>query len=120
MPDGWDSRKSTSTSQSLLSLFSAASLCQTYAASTTSASVKPSPRPLCGSGLTYARPSRSQGLVRSGLTIAGVRLHDEEMYADNVIVAAGPWSKAVVEWVGGEVHVRPVRGVNLKPSACRT
>ena len=53
------------------------------------------------------------GLVRSGLTIAGVRLHDEEMYADNVIVAAGPWSKAVVEWVGGEVHVRPVRGVNL-------
>ena len=53
------------------------------------------------------------GLVRGGLTITGVRLHDEEMYADNVIVAAGPWSKVVAEWLGCDVPVRPVRGVNL-------
>ena len=53
------------------------------------------------------------GLVRSGYHISGVRLNNDELSADNVIIAAGPWSRAIAEWVGGYVPVRPVRGVNL-------
>ncbi len=53
------------------------------------------------------------GLVRSGLTITGVRLPDHEIYADSVILAAGLWTHALAESVGGEIPVRPVRGLNL-------
>ncbi|MCI0822524.1 MAG: glycine oxidase ThiO [Chloroflexi bacterium] len=53
------------------------------------------------------------GLVRSGLQITGVRLSDDEVYADNIIMAAGPWTRALAEGVGGDIPVRPVRGLNL-------
>ena len=53
------------------------------------------------------------GMVRSGLRISGVRLHDEELLADHVIIAAGPWSSIIAETLGSYVPARPVRGVNL-------
>lgn len=53
------------------------------------------------------------GLVRSGLTITGVRLADDEIFADAVILAAGPWTRVLAEEVGGNIPVRPVRGLNL-------
>lgn len=53
------------------------------------------------------------GLVRSGLTITGVRLPEDEIYADHIIMAAGPWTRALAESVGGDIPVRPVRGLNL-------
>ena len=53
------------------------------------------------------------GLIRSGFRITGVRTAADEIAADNVIIAAGAWSKGIAEWVGGDVPVRPVRGVNL-------
>ena len=53
------------------------------------------------------------GLVRSGLRITGVRISEDELYADAVIMAAGPWTRALAESVGGDIPVRPVKGVNL-------
>ena len=64
-------------------------------------------------GATVREHAEVIGLIRSGLRIDGVRLYDEELYADHVIIAAGPWSKMIAEQLGSHVPVRPVRGVNL-------
>lgn len=64
-------------------------------------------------GATVREHAEVIGLVRSGLRISGVRLHNEEISADHVIIAAGPWSSAIAEVLGSDVPVRPVRGVNL-------
>ncbi len=64
-------------------------------------------------GATVREHAEVVGLVRSGLRISGVRLHNEELVADHVIIAAGPWSSIIAETLGSHVPVRPVRGVNL-------
>ena len=64
-------------------------------------------------GATMHEHAEVVGLVRSGLRISGVRLHNEEILADHVIIAAGPWSRTIAEVLGSHVPVRPVRGVNL-------
>ena len=64
-------------------------------------------------GATVREHAEVVGLVRSGLNISGVRLHNEELLADHVIIAAGPWSRPIAEVLGSDVPVRPVRGVNL-------
>lgn len=64
-------------------------------------------------GATVHEHAEVIGLVRSGLRISGVRLHNEEILADHVIIAAGPWSSIIAEKLGSHVPVRPVRGVNL-------
>ena len=64
-------------------------------------------------GATVREHTEVVGMVRSGLRISGVRLHDEELLADHVIIAAGPWSRTIAEVLGSHVPVRPVRGVNL-------
>jgi len=64
-------------------------------------------------GAQIMQATEAVGLVRSGLTITGVRLPDDEIYADNIILAAGPWTHALAESVGGDIPVRPVRGLNL-------
>lgn len=64
-------------------------------------------------GADVRQASEVIGLVRSGLRITGVRLNHEELSADHIIIAAGPWSTSIAEWVGGNIPVRPVRGVNL-------
>ncbi len=64
-------------------------------------------------GADIRQHSEVIGLIRSGLRITGVRLHNDELAADHTIIAAGAWSPHIAEWVGGDVPVRPVRGVNL-------
>ncbi len=64
-------------------------------------------------GATVREHAEVIGLVRSGLRISGVRLHNEELSADHVIIAAGPWSRSIADAIGGYLPVRPVRGVNL-------
>lgn len=64
-------------------------------------------------GATVREHAEVIGLVRSGLRISGVHLHNEEILADHVIIAAGPWSRTIAEVLGSYVPVRPVRGVNL-------
>ena len=64
-------------------------------------------------GATVREHAEVVGMVRSGLRISGVRLHNEEILADHVIIAAGPWSRTIAEVLGSHVPVRPVRGVNL-------
>ncbi len=70
-------------------------------------------------GADIRQASEVVSLMRSGLRITGVRLHDEEIYADHIIIAAGPWSKVISEWVGSEVPVRPVRGQNINLTPAR-
>ena len=64
-------------------------------------------------GATVREHAEVVGMVRSGLRISGVRLYNEEISADHVIIAAGPWSRTIAEVLGSDVPVRPVRGVNL-------
>lgn len=64
-------------------------------------------------GADIRRRAEVIGLIRSGLRITGVRTSNDEFAADSVIIAAGPWSRVIAEWVGGDVPARPVRGVNL-------
>ena len=64
-------------------------------------------------GATVREHADVISMVRSGLRISGVRLHSEELVADHVVVAAGPWSSIIVETLGSYVPTRPVRGVNL-------
>lgn len=64
-------------------------------------------------GATVREHAEVVGLVRSGLRISGVRLHNEELSADHVIIAAGPWSGIIAETLGSYVPARPIRGVNL-------
>ena len=64
-------------------------------------------------GATVREHTEVIGMVRSGLRISGVRLHNEELPADHVVIAAGPWSGIIAEKLGSHVPVRPVRGVNL-------
>ncbi len=64
-------------------------------------------------GTTVREHTEVIGLVRSGLRISGVRLYNDELSADHVIIAAGPWTRHIAEVLGSYVPVRPVRGVNL-------
>ena len=64
-------------------------------------------------GATVREHADVIGMVRSGLRISGVRLHSEELLADHIIVAAGPWSSIIADTLGSYVPTRPVRGVNL-------
>ena len=64
-------------------------------------------------GATVREHAEVISMVRSGLRISGVRLHNEELMADHVIIAAGPWTSTIAETLGSHVPTRPVRGVNL-------
>ena len=53
------------------------------------------------------------GLAHQGRRITGVRLQGEELHADRVVIAAGPWTDGIARSAGVAVPVRPVRGQNL-------
>ena len=50
------------------------------------------------------------GIERDGSRVTGVRLGNDVLHADRVIIANGPWSKFAGEWVGLDVPVIPLRG----------
>lgn len=53
------------------------------------------------------------GGIRSRGTLIGVRTSAGEIYANTVIVAAGPWSAEVAALLGSDLPVRPRRGMVL-------
>jgi glycine/D-amino acid oxidase-like deaminating enzyme len=53
------------------------------------------------------------GIERDGDRITGVRTTAGTIGTDAVVVAAGPWSGAVAEVLGGDLPVRPRRGMVL-------
>jgi glycine oxidase len=75
-----------------------------------------------GAGLARAAEARGAvirqetpvaGLLRRGARVTGVRLAGETLWADNVVLAAGPWTKRLAAALGVSVPVRPVRGQML-------
>ena len=59
------------------------------------------------------------GLTRGGARVTGVRLHEGDIQAGHVVIAAGAWSRVLGESIGVSIPVRPVRGqnLNLMPAA---
>jgi glycine oxidase len=52
-------------------------------------------------------------LLRRGARVTGVHLAGATLWADNVVLAAGPWTKRLAAALGVRVPVRPVRGQML-------
>ena len=65
------------------------------------------------------RTGEITGIERSGGCARGVRVHNETVEADAVVIANGPWAKFAGEWMGIDVPVIPLRGqivhMNLPP-----
>ncbi|MCW3147083.1 glycine oxidase ThiO [Stutzerimonas stutzeri] len=51
-----------------------------------------------------------EGFIREGERITGVRTAQGSMLADRVVVAAGAWSGALLETLGLELPVKPMKG----------
>ena len=56
------------------------------------------------------RHGEVRGVLRDGARATGVALSDGYIAADAVVLALGPWSGALGEWLGTPVPVRPVKG----------
>ena len=54
------------------------------------------------------------GLEQEGNRVTGVRLADGTVACENVVLAMGPWSAHLKEWIGVEVPVRPIKGEILR------
>ena len=50
------------------------------------------------------------GLVREGNRVTGVNLGGEQVGAQAVVLANGPWSSFAGAWLGYEIPVKPVKG----------
>ena len=57
------------------------------------------------------------GLRHHGAQVRGVALDGEEIQADTVVLAMGPWSGAITEWTGVNVPVRPLKGQIIRLQA---
>lgn len=64
-------------------------------------------------GAAFRQGTEVLGLPRQGRRVVGVRLHDRELNAGHVVLAAGPWTRTLAGLAGVDVPVRPVRGQNL-------
>ena len=69
-----------------------------------------------GLGAQFRQGSEAIGLLSQGNRVTGARLYGEDIYADQVVLAGGPWTCAIAGWLGVQIPVRPVRGqhVNLQ------
>lgn len=55
------------------------------------------------------------GLEQHNGTVSGVRLRNgERMTAPTVVLAMGPWSQMVSDWIGWQIPIYPVRGQLLE------
>lgn len=70
-------------------------------------------------GAEFRQGAEVTGLIRRGHLISGVHLHDRDIPADHVVMAAGAWSSIIAGWARIRLPVRPVKGqnVNLQPAA---
>jgi glycine/D-amino acid oxidase-like deaminating enzyme len=57
------------------------------------------------------------GLHHHGSQVRGVALDGEEIPAETVVLAMGPWSGAATEWTGVNVPVRPLKGQIIRLQA---
>jgi glycine oxidase len=57
------------------------------------------------------------GLHHHGSQVRGVALDGEEIPAETVVLAMGPWSSAITEWTGVNVPVRPLKGQIIRLQA---
>ena len=57
------------------------------------------------------------GLHHHGGQVRGVALDGEEVSADTVVLAMGPWSGAITEWTGVNVPVHPLKGQIIRLQA---
>ena len=64
------------------------------------------------------RSGEVSGLETDAGRVTGVRVGDEVVEADAVVVAMGPWSSGAAEWLGLPVPVEPLRGqiVKVRPA----
>ena len=64
------------------------------------------------------RSGEVRGLDVDGGRVTGVRVANEVIEADTVVVAMGPWSSGAAEWLGLPVPVEPLKGqiVKVKPA----
>jgi glycine oxidase len=56
------------------------------------------------------------GLEAEKTRVTGVRLQDETLACDNVVLAMGPWSRQAEAWLGGYIPVDPLKGEILRLS----
>ena len=64
-------------------------------------------------GAEFRQGVEVAGLITEGDRLTGVRLQDEDLYSDTVVLAAGAWSKMLADHVDVNVPTRPVRGQNI-------
>lgn len=57
------------------------------------------------------------GLHRHGSQMRAVALDDQEIPAETIVLAMGPWSGAATEWTGVNVPVRPLKGQIIRLQA---
>jgi glycine oxidase len=64
------------------------------------------------------RSGEVRGLERDAGRVTGVRVGEEVVEADTVVVAMGPWSSGAGEWLGMRVPVEPLKGqiVKVRPA----
>jgi glycine oxidase len=60
------------------------------------------------------RYGRVTGLLRSGSRVRGIRLASDRLLAPRVVLAAGPWTGRMADWLGWPVPVVPLRGQLLR------
>jgi glycine oxidase len=63
------------------------------------------------------RHGRAIGLRRDGGRVTGVLLEREVLACSAVVLALGPWSAEVSEWIGVPIDVRPLKGQILRLQA---
>jgi glycine oxidase len=69
-----------------------------------------------GLGVTV-RHGRATGLRRDGARVTGVVLEREVIACSTVVLALGPWSREVSDWIGVRIDVRPLKGQILRLQA---
>lgn len=57
------------------------------------------------------------GLHHHGSQVRAIALEGEEIDAETVVLAMGPWSAAITEWTGVNVPVQPLKGQILRLQA---
>ncbi len=61
-------------------------------------------------GAEFRENTPVSSLSKRNGEVGGVRTHDEEIFADKVVLSTGAWGCEAGGWLGMEVPVRPVRG----------
>ena len=70
-------------------------------------------------GVRFEEGCLATGIVHKGQKITGVQTNNGDYVTNDVIIAAGAWSRICGEWFGFNVPIGPVKGqmLSLRPSA---